>query len=88
MPITFSIFLTQLATALQGENGPDLAYLLRPTSPHGKDLLKELRSPTVFIYFIALGTAANIVVSRVNNFHIMKEVLKGHGMRSLFNMSS
>jgi hypothetical protein len=47
MPMNFSVFLTQLATALQSENGPDLAFLLRPTSPHGKDLLKELRSPTV-----------------------------------------
>jgi hypothetical protein len=46
MPMNFSVFLTQLATALQSENGPDLAFLLRPTSPHGKDLLKELRSPT------------------------------------------
>jgi COP9 signalosome complex subunit 12 len=55
MPINFSIFLTQLATALQTENGPDLAYLLRPTSPHGKDLLKELRSPTVRVCSMNLG---------------------------------
>jgi hypothetical protein len=46
MPITFSIYLTHLANALQGENGGDLAYLLRPTSPHGKDLVKEFRNPT------------------------------------------
>ncbi|KZP13439.1 hypothetical protein FIBSPDRAFT_835052 [Athelia psychrophila] len=46
MPITFSIYLTQLVNALQNENGPDLALLLRPTSPHGKDLIKELRNPS------------------------------------------
>ena len=47
MPITFSVYLTQLVNALQNENGPDLALLLRPTSPHGKDLIKELRNPSV-----------------------------------------
>jgi len=36
-----------LAEAIQSENGPNLAYLLRPTSPHGKDLVKEFRNPTV-----------------------------------------
>jgi hypothetical protein len=40
-------YITQLADALQAENGPNLAYLLRPTSPHGKDLVKEFRNPTV-----------------------------------------
>jgi hypothetical protein len=54
MAINFSVFLTQLATALQTENGPDLAFLLRPTSPHGKDLLKELRSPTVRVCSVYL----------------------------------
>lgn len=54
MPLTFSVFLAQLATALQTENGPDLAFLLRPTSPHGKDLLKELRSPTVRVHSMHL----------------------------------
>ncbi|KZT29377.1 hypothetical protein NEOLEDRAFT_1128102 [Neolentinus lepideus HHB14362 ss-1] len=46
MPLTFSEYLVQLTEALENENGPNLAYLLRPTSPHGKDLVKEFRSPT------------------------------------------
>ncbi|KAJ7646844.1 hypothetical protein FB45DRAFT_1099023 [Roridomyces roridus] len=46
MPMDFSTFLTQINDALNAENGPNLAYLLRPTSPHGKDLLKSFRSPT------------------------------------------
>ncbi|KAJ7668147.1 hypothetical protein B0H17DRAFT_950074 [Mycena rosella] len=46
MPMDFSTFLTQINDALNAENGPNLAYLLRPTSPHGKDLVKGFRSPT------------------------------------------
>ncbi|KAH7930624.1 hypothetical protein BV22DRAFT_1028085 [Leucogyrophana mollusca] len=44
--MTFSTFLAQLGETVQAENGPNLAYLLRPTSPHGKDLVKEFRNPT------------------------------------------
>lgn len=50
MPVDFSTFITQLNDALLAENGLNLAYLLRPTSPHGKDLVKEFRNPTVNIY--------------------------------------
>ncbi|KAH9943186.1 COP9 signalosome complex subunit 12 [Epithele typhae] len=39
----FSTFLSQLAEALRGEQGPQLAYLLKPTSEHGKAIVKELR---------------------------------------------
>ncbi|KAJ7034140.1 hypothetical protein C8F04DRAFT_956763 [Mycena alexandri] len=42
----FTTFLTQINDALNAENGPNLAYLLRPTSPHGKQLVKGFRSPT------------------------------------------
>ncbi|TFK43889.1 hypothetical protein BDQ12DRAFT_675750 [Crucibulum laeve] len=42
----FSTYLSQLNDALMAENGPNIAYLLRPTSPHGKDLVKEFRNPT------------------------------------------
>ncbi|KAI0677262.1 hypothetical protein C8Q78DRAFT_1001890 [Trametes maxima] len=42
----FSTFLTQLAEALREEKGPELAYLLKPTSDHGKGLIKEFRNPT------------------------------------------
>ena len=47
MPMQFTTYLTQLNDALNAENGPNLANLLRPTSPHGKDLVKEFRNPTV-----------------------------------------
>lgn len=47
MPINFATYLMQLDEALQAQNGPNLAYLLRPTSPHGKDFMKEFRNPTV-----------------------------------------
>ncbi|KAG2099317.1 hypothetical protein BD769DRAFT_1426537 [Suillus cothurnatus] len=46
MAMTFSTFIMTLAETIQSENGPNLAYLLRPTSPHGKDLVKEFRNPT------------------------------------------
>ena len=71
MPINFSIYLTQLATALQAENGPDLAFLLRPTSPHGKDLLKELRFPTVCVCPGYSDRLLNDAASRINNFRTM-----------------
>jgi hypothetical protein len=47
MPMEFSTYIVQLNDAILLENGPNLAYLLRPTSPHGKDLVKEFRNPTV-----------------------------------------
>ena len=43
----FSTYIVQLNDAILLENGPNLAYLLRPTSPHGKDLVKEFKNPTV-----------------------------------------
>ncbi|TFK71997.1 hypothetical protein BDN72DRAFT_836762 [Pluteus cervinus] len=46
MPVDFPKFITQINDALIAENGHNLAYLLRPTSPHGKDLVKEYRNPT------------------------------------------
>jgi hypothetical protein len=47
MPVTYTQFLTLIATALHDENGLDLAHLIRPINPHGKDLVKEFRNPTV-----------------------------------------
>ncbi|EPS98745.1 hypothetical protein FOMPIDRAFT_46713 [Fomitopsis schrenkii] len=42
----FSTFLTQIASVLREEKGPELAYLLKPTSDHGKQLVKEFKNPT------------------------------------------
>lgn len=39
----FSVYLTQLAEALRDEKGPELAYLLKPTSEHGKAIVKDFR---------------------------------------------
>lgn len=43
----FSTFLSQISEVLREERGPELAYLLKPTSEHGKQLVKEFRNPTV-----------------------------------------
>lgn len=73
MPISFSIYLTQLVNALQSENGPDLAYLLRPTSPHGKDLVKELRNPTVRLSLDSETHRANKTANSVKHSRVTKE---------------
>jgi COP9 signalosome complex subunit 12 len=59
MTVTFSQFIIQLSDALSMENGPTLAYLLRPTNPHGKDFVKEFRNPTVSygLYYYGLDRA-------------------------------
>jgi len=49
----FATYVVQLNDAIINENGPNLAYLLRPTNPHGKDLVKEFRNPTVRSFHIA-----------------------------------
>ncbi|KIJ69749.1 hypothetical protein HYDPIDRAFT_142294 [Hydnomerulius pinastri MD-312] len=46
MTVPFSTFIVQLSEAVQSEDGQRLAYFLRPTSPHGKDLVKEFRNPS------------------------------------------
>ncbi|KAI6152430.1 hypothetical protein BKA82DRAFT_4111168 [Pisolithus tinctorius] len=46
MTVPFSTFLLELVQAVSAEDGQRLAYLLRPTSPHGKDLVKEFRNPS------------------------------------------
>ena len=45
--MNFSDYLLQVAETLETSNGHNLAYLLRPTSPHGKELVKQFRKPTV-----------------------------------------
>lgn len=47
MPVTFTNFLEQIAHNLDAHDGPRLAYLLRVTGPHVKDLLREFKNPTV-----------------------------------------
>lgn len=47
MPVTFTNFLEQISHHLDAHDGPRLAYLLRVTGPHVKDLLREFKNPTV-----------------------------------------
>ncbi|KAI9569279.1 hypothetical protein HD554DRAFT_599157 [Boletus coccyginus] len=46
MAVPFTTFLVQLLESVHAEDGQRLAYLLRPTSPHGKDLVKEFKNPS------------------------------------------
>ncbi|TFY69177.1 hypothetical protein EVG20_g3258 [Dentipellis fragilis] len=46
MPVTFAQYAQRVAVALRDEDGTDLAHLIRLTSPHAKDLVKEFRNPT------------------------------------------
>ncbi|KAF8138995.1 hypothetical protein EV363DRAFT_1208984 [Boletus edulis] len=46
MAVPFTTFLVELSESVHTDDGPRLAYLLRPTSPHGKDLVKEFKNPS------------------------------------------
>ncbi|KAF9782252.1 hypothetical protein BJ322DRAFT_1075075 [Thelephora terrestris] len=47
MPVTFTNYLEQISHNLDAHDGPRLAYLLRVTGPHVKDLLREFKNPTL-----------------------------------------
>jgi len=47
MPMDSLHILPKFNDAVIAESGHNLAFLLRPTSPQGKDLVKEFRNPTV-----------------------------------------
>ena len=66
MPVTYTQFLTLIATALRDENGLDLAHLIRPINPHGKDLVKEFRNPTVRICCLCIAIR-NAICRRSGN---------------------
>jgi hypothetical protein len=86
MPVDFSTYLIQLSEALQAQDGPVLAFLLRPTSPHGKDLVKEFRNPSVHSPSLARLTQTHGYIS-VNRFHTTKELLRVRGMILRYSMS-
>lgn len=56
----FSLFLTQLAQSLREEKGPELAYLLKPTSEHGKGLVKDFRSNVTVRHSAAATTLTSL----------------------------
>ena len=84
MPMEFSAYIIQLNDAILLENGPNVDYLLRPTSPHGKDVVKEFRNPTVgngrslwntpWNYFNYFSHGLNMVVISVLQWVDMKGV--------------
>ena len=45
--VDFPNFILQLNDTLEAENGENLAYLLRPTSPHGKALVRQFKNANV-----------------------------------------
>jgi len=47
MPVDFLTFLSQINDAVIAEDGHDLGFLLKPTTRHGKDLVKEFLPATV-----------------------------------------
>lgn len=84
MPTTFAQYLMNLDDALQSQNGPVLAYLLRPTSPHGKELLKDQRNPSVSMMDLATLYGLN-KISALHS-HTSKATLRLLGMRLLSAM--
>lgn len=90
MPVTFSTFLAQINDAVLAENGNNLAYLLRPTSPQGKDLVKEFRNPTVSLRPISRGTNYELIRKGLHSENISagsKVRSPRHGTISQFLMS-
>lgn len=86
MPMDFSTFIVQLNDAIINDNGPNLAYLLRPTSPHGKDLVKEFRNPTVRGFSFHTWMSTRVSMTRERRLADTKGACKAHGMTLLFNM--
>ena len=67
MPITYTQFLTLIATALRDENGLDLARLIRPVNLYAKDLVKEFRNPTVrYVLFTASFEIRQILAAAIS----------------------
>jgi hypothetical protein len=86
MPMDFSTYIMQLNDAILAENGPNLAYLLRPTSPHGKELVKEFRNPSVSSTITWFDKNPQVHDTSVPQWEDTKDACKALGMISLFNM--
>ena len=71
MPVTFTNFLEQISHNLDAYDGPRLAYLLRVTGPHVKDLLREFKNPTVSTSHPRLGEEA---VGRTTTDHTRRSL--------------
>ena len=62
-----------LGEALGNEDGSRLAFLLRPTSPHAKDLIRSFNNPTVRARCITWSTSILILIGNsVKLYRLMK----------------
>ena len=92
MPVTFTNFLEQISHSLDAHDGPRLAYLLRVTGPHVKDLLREFKNPTVSTNRSLLvrgkrNRSPKVFVYSSRDFRGIKGRLKARGTRLLFATS-
>jgi len=63
MPVDFLTFLSQINDAVIAEDGHDLGFLLKPTTRHGKDLVKEFLPATVSSWYCIRTAKAEEVYS-------------------------
>lgn len=75
----FATFLSQINDTLIAENGPNLAYLLRPTSPHGKALVKEFRNPTVSRVMSHLPLTIKWFLARISGTQLQRALTQPLG---------
>ncbi len=81
MAVKLADYLLMLAEAIGDRQGPHLAYLLRPTSSHAKDLIKEFRNPTVRLRTTLTISYVDEFVSRKRVYQATKDILKALGTR-------
>jgi hypothetical protein len=87
MPVTFTNYLEQISFNLDAHDGPKLAYLLRVTGPHVKDLLREFKNPTVSTSqsrdppLAVREPITKMLVCRLRHFRASKGLLKARGTR-------
>ena len=87
MGVSFTDYLSMLGTALVDQQGPHLAYLLRPTSKHAKDIIKEFRgNPTVSMFSDYILDRLYIANGSVKCYRSMKGRLPRLGTKLLPHM--
>jgi len=88
MPVDFLTFLSQINDAVIAEDGHDLGFLLKPTTRHGKDLVKEFLPATVSSWYcIRTAEAEQVYSGRKALWRSMKVSSLAPGTRSQYLMS-